>query len=80
MEKTLTVVFDGRALYPEDPLDLEPNARYTITIQDLLPLATNGDLWGTLQQLAGTLEAPADWAAEHDHYLYGTSKRHQEER
>jgi hypothetical protein len=74
MEKTLTVVFDGRALYPEGPLDLLPNTRYTITIQDILPPSPAGNLWDTLQLLTGTLEAPADWAGEHDHYLYGTPK------
>jgi len=24
--------------------------------------------------LTGTVEAPEDWSAEHDHYLYGTLK------
>ena len=33
------------------------------------------DAWGVLESLSGTIEAPADWAAEHDHYLYGTAKR-----
>ena len=28
-----------------------------------------------LRELAGSVEAPADWSAEHDHYLYGTPKR-----
>lgn len=31
--------------------------------------------WDTLEELAGTIEAPEDWSAEHDHYLYGTPKR-----
>ena len=31
--------------------------------------------WDILQQSAGSLEMPADWSAEHDHYLYGTPKR-----
>ena len=26
-----------------------------------------------LETLIGTVQAPSDWAAEHDHYLYGTS-------
>jgi hypothetical protein len=33
--------------------------------------------WDVLESLAGTVEAPADWSAEHDHYLYGIPK-HQE--
>jgi hypothetical protein len=32
-----------------------------------------------LEKLIGTVEAPSDWAAEHDHYLYGTPKRADQE-
>lgn len=31
--------------------------------------------WDLLEQAAGTVDMPVDWASEHDHYLYGTSKR-----
>jgi Arc/MetJ-type ribon-helix-helix transcriptional regulator len=31
--------------------------------------------WDTLEEMAGTIEAPEDWSSEHDHYLYGTPKR-----
>jgi hypothetical protein len=33
-------------------------------------------VWDILESMTGTLEAPADWAAEHDHYVYGTPKHH----
>ena len=33
------------------------------------------DALAILESLAGTVDAPSDWAAEHDHYLYGTPKR-----
>ena len=33
------------------------------------------DALSVLENLTGTVEAPADWAAEHDHYLYRTPKR-----
>lgn len=33
------------------------------------------DALSVLEALAGSIEAPADWSAEHDHYLYGTPKR-----
>jgi hypothetical protein len=78
MNKTLTVVFDGHVFHPDSPLDLEPNARYVVTIQDILPPLAEGDAWDVLEALTGTLEAPQDWASEHDHYLYGTPK-HQHE-
>ena len=31
--------------------------------------------WDVLEHFAGTVDAPADWSSEHDHYLYGTPKR-----
>lgn len=34
-----------------------------------------GGVWNLLEQVAGTVEMPADWASEHDHDLYGTPKR-----
>ncbi|MEO0534675.1 MAG: hypothetical protein AAF215_12520 [Cyanobacteria bacterium P01_A01_bin.123] len=34
-----------------------------------------GDVWDVLDSLTGSVEAPADWSVEHDHYLYGTPKR-----
>jgi hypothetical protein len=70
--KTLTAVFDGQFLRPDSTLDLEPNARYVITIEPE-PRA-NGDAWDLLEQATGTITAPSDWAAEHDHYLYGSPK------
>jgi hypothetical protein len=74
MGKTVTVLFDGTSLHPDSPLDLEPNTRYIITIET--PLPPNGvDAWGVLESVAGSIEAPADWAVEHNHYLYGTQKQ-----
>lgn len=45
--------------------------------QSAEPLAVlpEGGVWDLLEQVAGTVEMPADWASEHDHYLYGTPKR-----
>lgn len=40
-------------------------------------LQTSSNAWDVLESLTGTVEAPADWSAEHGHYLYGTPK-HQE--
>jgi hypothetical protein len=31
--------------------------------------------WEVLESLIGTIEAPGDWASEHNHYLYGTPRR-----
>jgi len=39
------------------------------------PIAKNPiTAWDTLENMAGSVNAPPDWAAEHDHYLYGTPK------
>jgi hypothetical protein len=36
---------------------------------------TEGNAWDVLDELMGTVTAPADWSEEHDHYLSGTPKR-----
>jgi hypothetical protein len=38
-------------------------------------MPTPGNAWDVLESLTGTIEAPADWSKEHDHYLYGTPKQ-----
>lgn len=73
MATKITVFFDGHMLEPEIPLDLEPNRHYVITIEtQIAPPAESS--WDAIEALAGTVEAPVDWSAEHDHYLYGTPK------
>lgn len=77
MTKTVVAIFDGHVLRPEAALDLELNARYQITIEPSEQEATgvDGNAWDTVAHLVGSIEAPADWSSEHDHYLYGTPKR-----
>ena len=75
MVRTLTVVFDGEVLRPEDTIDLKLNGRYRVTVEDEVEIAEEQSAWEVLEQFAGTVEAPEDWAAEHDHYLYGSPKR-----
>ncbi len=75
MTRTLTAVFDGEVLRPEGTVDLKPNVRYRVTVEDEIEISEGQSAWDVLEQLAGTVEAPADWAAEHDHYLYGSPKR-----
>ncbi len=82
MEKIATVYYDGEVFRPEDPVDLEPNTRYIISIgevpasqEPVSPDKQPNDVWQLLERLAGTIDGPTDWSAEHDHYLYGTPKR-----
>jgi hypothetical protein len=79
MEKTLTVTFDGEVFRPSGPIDLEPNTSYLITIVSRMPppeVKSEESAWDVLDRMTGTVEGPEDWSAEHDHYLYGTPKRH----
>lgn len=78
MSNKLTVTFDGSVLKPDTPLQLEPNKRYVITLiaeETKSETRASSDAWDVLEDLAGTVDAPQDWASEHDHYLYGTPKR-----
>lgn len=75
MNRTMTAIFDGQVLRFYTPPDLEPNTRYKITIESVLPGDVTEDAWDVLEKLAGTVDAPPDWSSEHDHYLYGTPKR-----
>lgn len=73
--QTIIVTYDGQVLRPEQPLALEANTRYRVTITAVNPEEDGRTLWDLLDEIAGTVEAPPDWSAEHDHYLYGTPKR-----
>lgn len=74
--QTITVIYDGEVLRPETPLELRVNARYRVTIAPAEEEDASRTAWDVLDELTGTIEAPPDWAAEHDHYLYGTPKRY----
>jgi hypothetical protein len=75
MNNKVIVVFDGEVLRPDLPLDLAPNTRYLVTIQELPEPLPSIDAWDVLEALTGTVDAPQDWSSEHDHYLYGTPKQ-----
>lgn len=66
--------FDGKVLRPEETLDLKPNVRYRITIEDDESIAEQS-IWEVLSDFSGNIDGPEDWSEEHDHYLYGTPKQ-----
>ena len=74
MTQQINAIFDGKVFRPEEPVRLEPNTRCVVTIQSPSVVQT-GDAWQLLDEMAGSIEAPADWSAQHDHYLYGTPKK-----
>ena len=76
MDKTATVLFDGEVLRPSGRPDLEPNTLYEITIRPTAAVKKEGQtLREFFAEVAGTVEAPEDWSAEHDHYIHGSPKR-----
>lgn len=72
--KRLHAVFEGNVLKPEAAVDLEPNARYLVTIERQEERGEQS-LWDVLSRFSGTVEGPEDWSEEHDHYVYGIPKR-----
>uniref|UniRef100_A0A1D9GBW9 SbsA Ig-like domain-containing protein n=1 Tax=Moorena producens (strain JHB) TaxID=1454205 RepID=A0A1D9GBW9_MOOP1 len=68
----VTAIFDGEVLRLDTTVNLEPGKRYAIAIETEVTTVTSQNAWDVLEGFAGTVEAPSDWAMEHDHYLYGT--------
>ena len=78
MQRVFEAVYDGEVLRPQEPVDLEPNARYWVTIEVAAPTDGAHPAERPLLRylaLARELDLPADLAEQHDHYLYGTPKR-----
>ncbi len=75
---TLKVHFDGKVLVPDEPIDLPLNCALEVQVKPLeMAPATDKPLL-KLVELARKFpvtNAPADGAAQHDHYLYGLPKR-----
>ena len=70
MTKTLHALYDGKVLKPEGPLDLKPNVRVRITIDDLEKKKTKKrSFLDTARSLK--LEGPSDWSIRLEDYLYG---------
>src|SRR5215211_5423763 len=72
MVRSFDAIYDGEVLRPVEPLDLEPNRPYRITIEVMSPREP-----GVLDDLlAFSVDTGIeDLAEQHDHYLYGTPKR-----
>jgi hypothetical protein len=58
------------------PDDLQQQVlKFVVTLRQEHLQFSDNNAWDILASLTGTVEAPADWSSEHDHYLYGTPKR-----
>ena len=61
MTRTMTAIFDGEVLRPDEPVDLEPNTKVRITIEASEPPAEKTlSLLDTAASL--NLEGPSDWS------------------
>ena len=61
MTQTVHALYDGKVLKPEGPLDLKPNVRVRITIDDLEEKKTQKcSFLDTARSLK--LEGPSDWS------------------
>lgn len=70
---TVNAHFDGKAIIPDEPLDLPPNQALIVQIESVGARATEDE--SALAWLAANAveddTLPADLADRHDHYLYG---------
>jgi hypothetical protein len=78
MTRRVAVVYDGEVFRPVELMDLPPNTRGTVTIGDQAdeqpPVSPPRSVQRILER-ARALDLPSDLAAQHDHHLYGISKR-----
>jgi hypothetical protein len=71
---TVHAHFDGKAIVPDEPLDLPPNEALIVQIERIGPHEPVGDsalAWLAANAVEDDL-LPADLAHQHDHYLYGS--------
>ena len=70
MTRTMTAMFDGEVLRPDEPVDLEPNTRVRITIDS--SEQREEKTMSFLDTAASlNLEGPSDWSERFEDYLYG---------
>jgi hypothetical protein len=71
--------FDGKYLLPDEPVDLPTDKPLRVTVEEEAapagaPPLNLAEFFAAIEAECGLLEGPEDWAAEHDHYLYGAPK------
>jgi hypothetical protein len=77
---TITARFDGQVFVPEGPVDLPAGRRVQVVVEpaEEAPIAAASTLTALvaeMHRLPANPDWPADGAAQHDHYLYGTPKQ-----
>jgi hypothetical protein len=74
--------FDGEKLCPDEPVSLPKGVTLEVTASEVSEAADSPqegppslNIFQRIEREHGLVEGPEDWAAEHDHYLYGAPKR-----
>jgi hypothetical protein len=79
MTTTLIAHFDGKVIVPDEPVELPTGCRLEIRVETADAQKQRPGSLSRLAELARKIpanpDAPADAAAQHDHYLYGQAKR-----
>jgi hypothetical protein len=70
---TVNAHFDGKAIIPDEPLDMPPNQALILQIERVGPRepAEESALTWLAANAVENDPLPTDLADEHDHYLYG---------
>jgi hypothetical protein len=78
---TIRAKFDGRVFVPEQPVDMQVGDQVLVSSIEPVEKAGNGQkaslkrLLSEAKRFGPMADSPGDGAAQHDHHLYGTSKR-----
>ncbi|VVB55788.1 Uncharacterised protein [uncultured archaeon] len=70
--ETVHAIYEGKTFRLKHPLDLKPGQEVELIIREIPPIETDPSF--DLASLAVDTGV-SDLAVEHDHYLYGISKR-----
>ena len=74
-QKVIEAIYDGRVLWPREPINLEPDTRVKLTIEvannekKKKIKTTRGSFLQIAQDLK--LDGPRDWSRRFEEYLYG---------
>jgi hypothetical protein len=70
---TVHAHFDGKAIIPDEPLDMPPNQALIVQIERVgprEPVEESASAWLAANAVENNA-LPTDLADQHDHYLYG---------
>ncbi len=70
--------FDGKVLVPDEPVNLPMDCALEVRVEPVREISANSSSLRRLVEAVRRFpvtDGPTDGAAQHDHYLYGLSKR-----